>query len=454
MAVAPGAEVGAREGGGGGRPKALIIGPLPPPYQGMSIFTRQLLASEVLGGAYELIHLDTADRRTAENMGRLDLTNVVLALRHAAGLFRLLLRHRPEIVYVEVSQNTWAYVRDAVFIYLGHAFGSRVVAHLHGSYFREFYEGASWWCRWLVRSTSRRLAAAAVLGPGLRGIYEGLVPDERIHTVPNGIVDPFGGGEVDRGRGGQGGGEEGGAARGGAREGEQAVAPEPVREEVSRGWSAAPDGGAGIGSAGMPGRQDQLTVLYLGMLFEPKGFLDLLRAAAEFRDVEPRVRFVFAGEWFSERERREADRLIAELGLGDTNGASSAAASESGLVSFVGRVDGAAKWELLAGADIFVFPGYQPEGLPLVILEAMAAGLPVVTTDTGAIRDVVVDGETGVVVGKRDPAGLAAAIRRLASSPALRGAMGRAGRARYLAEFTEERCASKLVELFDHVRKG
>ena len=399
------------------KPKALIIGPLPPPYQGMSIFTRQLLASEVLRGSYELVHLDTADRRTAENMGRFDLTNVVLALRHAAGLVRLLLRHRPEIVYVEVSQNTWAYVRDAVFIYLAHGFGSRVVAHLHGSYFREFYEGASWWCRWLVRSTSRRLAAAAVLGPGLRRIYEGLVPEERIHTVPNGIADPYGGGEV----------------RGGVRE----------------------DGG-----------RKELTVLYLGMLFEPKGFLDLLRAAGEFRGSEPRVRFVFAGEWFSERERREAERVAVELGLGGvevvprgaglTQGEGDVVQSDVGgeFVSFVGRVDGAAKWELLASADIFVFPGYQPEGLPLVILEAMAAGIPVVTTDTGAIRDVVVDGVTGLVVGKRDPAGLAAAIRRLVDSPELRAELGRAGRARYLAEFTEERCAGRLVALFDQVRKG
>jgi glycosyltransferase involved in cell wall biosynthesis len=365
-------------------PKAVIIGPLPPPYHGMSIFTRQILGSELLKGSYELLHVDTADRRTAENMGRFDLTNVALALRHAGELLGVLVRERPEVVYVEVSQNTWAYLRDAVFIVLGRALGSRVVAHLHGSYFRTFYQEASPWCRWLVHSTSRLLAAAAVLGPGLTGMYEGLVAVDRIHSVPNGVPDPF---------------------------------PEGVRR--------APREGVPV------------TVLYLGMLFEPKGFLDLLRAAAEFEASE--VRFIFAGEWFSEREKSEAARLIAELRL-------------EGRVTFPGRVDGEEKRALFEGADLLVFPGYQPEGMPLVILEAMAASLPVISTDTGATRDMVVHGETGLIVGKQDPAAIAAAVRRLVEDEALRMQMGRAGRARYLEEFTEERCARRLVALFDAAR--
>ncbi len=379
-------------GRGRARPKAVILGPLPPPYQGMSIFTRQILGSPVLNASYELLHVDTADRRTAENMGRFDLVNVTLALRHSAELLRFLVRDRPAVVYVEVSQNTWAYVRDSVFIYLARGLGSRVVAHLHGSQFRAFYEAASPLCRWLIRSTSRRLAAAAVLGPGLRGMYEGLVAEERVHTVPNGVADPF---------------------------------PDGPRR--------VPRGSAPRGSA-------PLMVLYLGMLFEPKGFLDLLRAAAEFKDAESPIHFSFVGEWFSERERDAAERVIAELGL-------------EALVAFPGRVDGEAKRELLERADLLVFPGYQPEGLPLVILEAMAAGLPVVSTDTGAIRDVVVHGVTGLIVDKRSPAGLAAAVRRLAEDEALRLRMGRAGRERYLAEFTEERCAHRLVALFDVARK-
>jgi glycosyltransferase involved in cell wall biosynthesis len=124
-----------------------------------------------------------------------------------------------------------------------------------------------------------------------------------------------------------------------------------------------------------------------------------------------------------------------------------------GGVEFVGRVDGEAKWGLFERADLLVFPGYQPEGLPLVILEAMAAGLPVVSTDTGAVRDVVVDGVTGLIVDKRNPAALAAAVRRLAGDSGLRRRLGEAGRERYLAEFTEERCARRLVSLFDIARR-
>src|SRR5690606_37511174 len=97
------------------RPEVVIIAPLPPPYQGVSIFTGKLLGCEVLGAAYEVLHLDTAAPRSGENKGRVDLTSVVLALRHAAGLVRRLERERPDLVSGAVAQNAWAYVRDGVF---------------------------------------------------------------------------------------------------------------------------------------------------------------------------------------------------------------------------------------------------------------------------------------------------------------------------------------------------
>jgi len=366
------------------RRKVLIIGPTPPPYQGMAVFTEMLLRSPVLSAAYEVLHLDTADRRGLDNMGRLDLGNVILALRHACELAWRVARHRPDVVYVEVSQNEWAYLRDAVFIAIGRALGARVVTHLHGSHFRQFYEAARPPFRWLVRRSSRWLSGALVLGEGLREIYDGLVPAERVRVAPNGIADPF---------------PEGAPAR----------------------TSSRP-----------------LTVAYLGALFRPKGFIELLRAAALLRDEEPELHFVFAGPWVSDEERAEATELVAREGLGS-------------IVSFPGVVSGEAKREFLREADIFVFPGIQAEGLPLVILEAMAAGLPVVSTPVGAVPDAVLDGETGLIVPPGDPAALAAAIRRLASDESLRERMGRAGRERFLAKFTDERCAEQLVAALDWV---
>lgn len=366
------------------RPRVVIIGPTPPPFHGMSVFTRQLLDSPVLAEAYELIHLDTADRRESDNMGRFELGNVVLGLRHGSRLAWLMVRHRPEIVYVEISQNTWAYLRDTIFIVLGRLLGGRVVTHLHGSDLRAFYERSNAAMRWLIRRTSRMLEAAAVLGEDLRGIYDGLVVPERIHSVPNGVPDPF------------------------------------------------PDG--------LPRRDrgSPVTVAYLGTLTRRKGVHDLLAAAARLEPPAEAVRWTFAGEWRSNAEREEAERIIEANGLESS-------------VEFVGRVDSESKRRFLAEADLLVFPSAQAEGMPLVILEAMAAGLPIVSTETGVVRDMVVEGRTGRVVPRGDVAALAGAIGELVGDADLRERMGDEGRRLYEAEFTDDACARRMVRLFDDV---
>ena len=122
-----------------------------------------------------------------------------------------------------------------------------------------------------------------------------------------------------------------------------------------------------------------------------------------------------------------------------------------GAVGFPGVVQGALKAELLAEADIFAFPTYYPlEGQPLAILEAMAAGLPVVSTPRAAIPDCVVHGETGILVEERDREALAEALAQLILDPERRRRLGCRGRERYLAHFTWTRCVGRFVDtLFD-----
>ena len=105
-------------------------------------------------------------------------------------------------------------------------------------------------------------------------------------------------------------------------------------------------------------------------------------------------------------------------------------------------------------AGIFVFPSlwHEPFGIP--VIEAMAAGLPVVATRAGALPEVVVDGETGILVERGDHEGLAAAISRLLSDPHLRERMGAAGRERVRQLFTWERSVSRLEELYESVLPG
>jgi hypothetical protein len=101
----------------------------------MSVFTGMLVRPGGLDRGCDVVHLETADRRSMENMGRLDVRNVWLALVHAARLLVLIARRRPDIVYVGIAQNRLAYLRDVVFMVLARVTGRRIVTHLHGSAF-------------------------------------------------------------------------------------------------------------------------------------------------------------------------------------------------------------------------------------------------------------------------------------------------------------------------------
>ena len=119
-----------------------------------------------------------------------------------------------------------------------------------------------------------------------------------------------------------------------------------------------------------------------------------------------------------------------------------------GCVTFEGPRYGNEKWQALSDADVFAFPSFYPdECFPLVILEAMGTGLPVVTTDEGAIPEMVRDGKDGFICPRKDSEALADALGRLLSDPDLRTRMGESCKDRYETFYTKEQFEKNLVEI-------
>lgn len=108
---------------------------------------------------------------------------------------------------------------------------------------------------------------------------------------------------------------------------------------------------------------------------------------------------------------------------------------------------------LLAAADIFCLTSRR-EGVPVAILEAMAAGRAVVATRVGGVAELVAAGETGILVAPGDPAATAAALAELLASAARRQALGASGQARARAHFTIERAQAAIATVYDEVLAG
>ena len=152
-----------------------------------------------------------------------------------------------------------------------------------------------------------------------------------------------------------------------------------------------------------------LAVGSIGRLTSQKGYRYLIEAARLVAREIPNVRFPIIGEG---EEHRALESLIGDRGLGE-------------FVRLLGHRDQAAS--LCAGFDLFVLPSLW-EGAPYALLEAMAAGLPVVATRVAGNADLVVEGKTGLLVPPRDPPALARAIAELLRDPVRRAMIGRRGR--------------------------
>jgi glycosyltransferase involved in cell wall biosynthesis len=174
-----------------------------------------------------------------------------------------------------------------------------------------------------------------------------------------------------------------------------------LRERVRREWGAG---------------DDEFVVGFVGRVTRDKGVETLARAVAEIRGSGIRARLVLVGlDEGTELLAHDVQTLLHEP-----------------WVTLTGNLEDPA--EQYAGFDAFCLPSHR-EGLPTVVLEAWATGLPVVVSNCTGLGDLVADGETGLVTPTGDQAATSAALRALATDSSLRASLGTAGRSRATRDF-------------------
>lgn len=363
--------------------KILIIGSIPPPYHGVTLYNSELIKSKI-SSYFNIYHFDISDKRGLDNIGNLDLTNITLGLKNFYGLFKVIIRLKPDLVYLPIAQNI-AYLRDGIFIMIINFFcEAKIVIHLHGSYFKCYYNESNWFIKKFIDFTLRKVDTAIVLGNSLKNILDKWV--NNIEVVPNGVF---------------------------------------FNSNIKRKYYK---------------NNKEIIVSYLGNLLESKGVFTLVKASKIVLKKYNNVKFRFAGSWWS--QEKEFKSVVFEF------------IRENQIINsiqFIGTVLNGEKEKFLIETDIFIFPSIN-EGQPFVILEAMAAGCPVISTENiGAIPETVIDGETGILVEKKNPKAIADAIIYLIEHPDERIKMGLAGRKRFKANYTFDKSVDNLIKVFNNI---
>lgn len=183
-----------------------------------------------------------------------------------------------------------------------------------------------------------------------------------------------------------------------------------------------------------------LQLTYLANYLPGKGILELLKALKILSEKLgiPIFEFNGFGSWDNIDYRAKCLALVKTMPYCHLNDS----------------VSGDAKWQVLADTDIFVFAPRSPEGHPWSIVEALAAGLPIISTDRGAIRQSVEDNVNGFLLKDPIPEELAQKLASLLKNETLRKEMGKASREKYLAENTAERMVGKLENVFNTILRN
>jgi len=349
--------------------------------------------SKILNSFFKIQCLDISDKRGFSGIGQLNFHNIFQAISHYYKFIQVLFSCKPDVIYISIARGFWGFLRDSIFLITARIFRIPVVAHLRAGRF-DIVHDSGWIGKFIAKTSLSGVVFGVVLANNLRSIFQKTIDESKIRVIPNGVDIEFGTNSV-------------------------AVDSSQVTSTI-------------------------FTVICLTNLFPDKGIHVVIQAAALLVKQGYFFQIIFVGDWLVPTYKNYCLNLIEEFNLQHN-------------VVFAGVVTGRKKIDILHRADIVVFTPIKPEGMPWVVLEAMAASKPVIGTPQGAMTEMIQHEATGLLIQTDNPQELSEAISRFIENPQLKQLMGENARKKieehYSITVAHQKLCSVLQEALNGVEK-
>ena len=400
------------------KPRVLFIAPLPPPVHGSAMVSQYIKDSRLVNEQYDCDFVNLSTSRRMDEIGKGGIKKILRFIGSYLSLFWKLLTRRYDLCYLAITCHDMGFLKDAPFVLLCKLFRRRVLIHQHNKGMSGCVE--RWPYRWLLPLVYRN-TRVMLLSWHLYDDIAAVVKREQVVVCANGIPEvtmndyrlPIT--------------DEQKVA--GSMEKQRLTINDDENEDENENCAAELQANSQKPKANS--QAPTAKILFLSNLIPSKGVYVLLDACRVLK--ERGLQFVcdFVGGETKEIDRATFEAAVKERDL-------------EGIVCYHGPKYGEEKEEYWRRADVFVQPTFD-DCFPLTLVEAMQHRLPIVSTDVGAIPDMIKEEVNGFICPQRDVDSLVTALEKLITDPVLRQQMGEQGYQRYQEEFTLEAFERRFV---------
>lgn len=376
------------------KPRTLFILHLPPPIHGAAMMGKYIHDSKLVNGTFDCHYINLATAKDLADIGKVGISKLVNFAKLLKRISKEVKLFKPRLVYVTPNACGGAFYKDFIVVEMLKRMGCKVVVHYHNKGVATRQD-----CKFddfLYRRFFNRLKVI-LLAENLYADIKKYVKRDDVVVCNNGIPDA-----TDNSH--------------------------SMEKHVSK----------------------PLRMLYLSNMMEEKGVWVLIDACRILKERGLDFICSFVGGWKDITEKAFHKKVLAS---GLTISTPSHINNEAAIIA-LGPKYGDDKATCFNQSDVFVFPTfYHNECFPLVLLEAMQHGLACISTNEAGIPDIIDNGNTGLIVQKKDSIALADSIEKLINNPSLCRQMGQAGRKKYEERFTLEGFEKNICQILEEFSK-